>query len=119
MSCFLCAFFQPKKLGFVNFGNLRKKKQDDGEEYVCPMDLGQASASGSSKVFRPGLDIRPYEEDDLDRLEQVTVVVVQVGAAMLGCVRGGVCACAHTLYFSELPLFFIPFWSCNMNYYKI
>ncbi|KAL8219198.1 UNVERIFIED_CONTAM: Liprin-beta-1 [Gekko kuhli] len=74
---------KPKKLGFGNFGNLRKKKQDDGEEYVCPMDVGQASGSGSNKVFRPGLDIRPYDDDDLDRLEQMEDsegTVRQIGA---------------------------------------
>lgn len=61
--------FQPKKLAFSNFGNLRKKKQEDGEEYVCPMDLGQGS--GSKKGFKPGLDMRVYDDDDLDRLDQV------------------------------------------------
>lgn len=63
--------FKPKKLAFSNFGSLRKKKQDDVEEYVCPMELGQASGSGSKKGFKPGLDIRVYDDDDLDRLEQV------------------------------------------------
>ncbi|XP_053114640.1 liprin-beta-1 isoform X3 [Hemicordylus capensis] len=74
---------RPKKLTFSNFGNLRKKKQDDGEEYVCPMDLGQASGSGSNKGFKPGLDIRVYDDDDLDRLEQMEDsegTVRQIGA---------------------------------------
>uniref|UniRef100_A0A8B9F7E0 PPFIA binding protein 1 n=1 Tax=Amazona collaria TaxID=241587 RepID=A0A8B9F7E0_9PSIT len=62
---------KPKKLAFSSFGSLRKKKQDDVEEYVCPMELGQASGSGSKKGFKPGLDIRVYEDDDLDRLEQM------------------------------------------------
>ncbi|ETE62068.1 Liprin-beta-1 [Ophiophagus hannah] len=63
---------KPKKLAFSNFGNLRKKKQDDGgEEYVCPMDLGQVAGTGSKKGFKPGLDNRVYDDDDLDRLEQV------------------------------------------------
>lgn len=73
---------KPKKLTFSNFGNLRKKKHEDGEEYVCPMELGQASGS-SQKGFRPGLDIRLYEEDDLDRLEQMEDsegTVRQIGA---------------------------------------
>lgn len=34
------------------------------------MELGQVSGS-SQKGFRPGLDVRLYEEDDLDRLDQV------------------------------------------------
>lgn len=63
---------KPKKLAFSNFGSLRKKKQDDVEEYVCPMELGRASGSGSKKGFKPGLDIRVYDDDDLDRLEQVS-----------------------------------------------
>ncbi|KAF7461939.1 Hypothetical predicted protein [Marmota monax] len=61
---------KPKKLTFSNFGNLRKKKQEDGEEYVCPMELGQVSGSATKKGFKPGLDMRLYDEDDLDRLEQ-------------------------------------------------
>ncbi|NXG20929.1 LIPB1 protein, partial [Grallaria varia] len=74
---------KPKKLTFSNFGSLRKKKQDDGEEYVCPMDLGRASGSGSKKGFKPGLDIRVYDDDDLDRLEQMEDsegTVRQIGA---------------------------------------
>ncbi|XP_068046807.1 liprin-beta-1 isoform X4 [Anomalospiza imberbis] len=74
---------KPKKLTFSNFGNLRKKKQDDVEEYVCPMELGRASGSGSKKGFKPGLDIRVYDDDDLDRLEQMEDsegTVRQIGA---------------------------------------
>ena len=72
--CFcLCFFLKPKKLTFSNFGNLRKKKQEDGEEYDCPMELGQASGGTSKKGFKPGLDVRLYDEDDLDRLEQVNM----------------------------------------------
>ncbi|XP_069346074.1 liprin-beta-1 isoform X5 [Eulemur rufifrons] len=74
---------KPKKLTFSNFGNLRKKKQEDGEEYVCPMELGQASGSASKKGFKAGLDMRLYDEDDLDRLEQMEDsegTVRQIGA---------------------------------------
>ncbi|XP_036036754.1 liprin-beta-1 isoform X2 [Onychomys torridus] len=74
---------KPKKLTFSNFGNLRKKKHEDGEEFVCPMDLGQASGSSSQKGCRAGLDMRLYEEDDLDRLEQMEDsegTVRQIGA---------------------------------------
>ncbi|VCW77088.1 unnamed protein product [Gulo gulo] len=74
---------KPKKLTFSNFGNLRKKKQEDGEEYVCPMELGQTSGSTSKKGFKPGLDMRLYDEDDLDRLEQMEDsegTVRQIGA---------------------------------------
>ncbi|KAM5299434.1 liprin-beta-1 isoform 1-T1 [Ctenodactylus gundi] len=74
---------KPRKLTFSNFGNLRKKKQDDGEEYVCPMELGQESGSASKKGFKAGLDMRLYDEDDLDRLEQMEDsegTVRQIGA---------------------------------------
>ncbi|KAM8802582.1 liprin-beta-1 isoform 8-T8 [Rhynchonycteris naso] len=74
---------KPKKLTFSNFGNLRKKKQEDGEEYICPMELGQASGSGSKKGLKPGLDMHLYDEDDLDRLEQMEDsegTVRQIGA---------------------------------------
>ncbi|XP_043417585.1 liprin-beta-1 isoform X5 [Prionailurus bengalensis] len=74
---------KPKKLTFSNFGNLRKKKQEDGEEYVCPMELGQASGSTCKKGFKPGLDMRLYDEDELDRLEQMEDsegTVRQIGA---------------------------------------
>ncbi|XP_053518191.1 liprin-beta-1 isoform X2 [Artibeus jamaicensis] len=74
---------KPKKLTFSNFGNLRKKKQEDGEEYVCPMELGQASGNMSKKGLKSGLDMRMYDEDDLDRLEQMEDsegTVRQIGA---------------------------------------
>ncbi|NWR77745.1 LIPB1 protein, partial [Centropus unirufus] len=77
------AKIKPKKLAFSNFGSLRKKKQDDVEEYVCPMELGRAPGSGSKKGFKPGLDIRVYDDDDLDRLEQMEDsegTVRQIGA---------------------------------------
>ncbi|KGL80914.1 Liprin-beta-1 [Tinamus guttatus] len=74
---------KPKKLAFSNFGSLRKKKQDDVEEYVCPMELGRVPGGGSKKGFKPGLDIRVYDDDDLDRLEQMEDsegTVRQIGA---------------------------------------
>ncbi|KAF6121170.1 PPFIA binding protein 1 [Phyllostomus discolor] len=74
---------KPRKLTFSNFGNLRKKKQEDGEEYVCPMELGQASGNSSKKGLKPGLDMRLYDEDDLDRLDQMEDsegTVRQIGA---------------------------------------
>ncbi|XP_051817066.1 liprin-beta-1 isoform X8 [Antechinus flavipes] len=70
---------KPKKLTFSNFGNLRKKKQEEMEEYICPMELGQAAKKGYSS----GLDICLYDDDDLDRLEQMEDsegTVRQIGA---------------------------------------
>ncbi|NWT71210.1 LIPB1 protein, partial [Prunella himalayana] len=77
------AKIKAKKLSFSNLGNLRKKKQDEVEEYVCSMELGRTSGSGSKKGFKPGLDIRVYDDDDLDRLEQMEDsegTVRQIGA---------------------------------------
>ena len=39
------------------------------------MELGQASGGTSKKGFKPGLDMHLYDEDDLDRLEQVNVTL--------------------------------------------
>lgn len=55
---------QPKKLSFGNFG--RKKKQEESEEYVCPMDVEMPKG----RSFQKGFELQIYE-DDLDRLEQV------------------------------------------------
>ena len=59
---------QPRKLSFGNFGNLRKKKQDENEEYVCPMDVEMPKG----RSFQKGYELQIYE-DDLDRLEQVSL----------------------------------------------
>lgn len=59
---------QPKKLSFGNFGNLRKKKQEENEEYVCPMDVEMPKG----RSFQKGFELQIYE-DDLDRLEQVSI----------------------------------------------
>ncbi|XP_078805011.1 liprin-beta-1b isoform X8 [Oryzias latipes] len=56
---------KPKKLPFSNFGSLRKKKQDESEEYVCPMDVEMPKGQS----FQRGFELQIYE-DDLDRLEQ-------------------------------------------------
>ncbi|XP_074126774.1 liprin-beta-1 isoform X2 [Sminthopsis crassicaudata] len=72
---------KPKKLTFSNFGNLRKKKQEEMEEYICPMELGQASRNAAKKGY--SLDICLYDDDDLDRLEQMEDsegTVRQIGA---------------------------------------
>ncbi|XP_053575053.1 liprin-beta-1 isoform X15 [Bombina bombina] len=74
---------KPKKLVFSNFGTLRKKKQEEGEEYVCPMELGQNSENNIIKPLRAGLDLRMLDDEDLDRLEQMEDsegTVRQIGA---------------------------------------
>ncbi|XP_061578097.1 liprin-beta-1b isoform X2 [Cololabis saira] len=69
---------KPKKLPFSSFGNLRKKKQEENEEYVCPMDVEMPKG----RSFQKGYELQIYE-DDLDRLEQMEDsegTVRQIGA---------------------------------------
>lgn len=69
---------KPRKLSFGNFGSLRKKKQDENEEYVCPMDVEMPKG----RSFQKGFELQIYE-DDLDRLEQMDDsegTVRQIGA---------------------------------------
>uniref|UniRef100_A0A8C5MF90 PPFIA binding protein 1 n=1 Tax=Leptobrachium leishanense TaxID=445787 RepID=A0A8C5MF90_9ANUR len=77
------AKLKPKKLPFSNFGTLRKRRQEESEEYVCPMELGHSSANSIIKPLRAGLDIRVLDDEDLDRLEQMDDsegTVRQIGA---------------------------------------
>ena len=55
-------------MSFGNFGSLRKKKQEESEEYVCPMDVEMPKG----RSFQKGFELQIYE-DDLDRLEQVSL----------------------------------------------
>ncbi|XP_029289209.1 liprin-beta-1b isoform X2 [Cottoperca gobio] len=69
---------KPRKLSFGNFGSLRKKKQEESEEYVCPMDVQMPKG----RSFQKGFELQIYE-DDLDRLEQMEDsegTVRQIGA---------------------------------------
>uniref|UniRef100_A0A3Q4G782 PPFIA binding protein 1b n=1 Tax=Neolamprologus brichardi TaxID=32507 RepID=A0A3Q4G782_NEOBR len=47
---------KPKKLSFGNFGGLRKKKQEENEEYVCPMDVEMPKGRSFQKGFMTLLD---------------------------------------------------------------
>ncbi|XP_030627648.1 liprin-beta-1 [Chanos chanos] len=67
---------KPRRLSFGSFGTLRRKRQDENEEYVCPMDVQMPQSSS----FQKGLRIY---EDDLDQLEQMEDsegTVRQIGA---------------------------------------
>ncbi|KAM3869976.1 liprin-beta-1b [Diretmus argenteus] len=71
---------KPRKLTFGGFGSLRKKRQDENEEYVCPMDVEMPKGRSFQKGF--GVELQIYE-DDLDRLEQMEDsegTVRQIGA---------------------------------------
>ncbi|XP_073785337.1 liprin-beta-1b isoform X7 [Danio rerio] len=70
---------KPHKLAFVGFG--RKKKQEDNEEYVCPMDVEMPKGRSFQKGYR-GMELQIYD-DDLDRLDQMEDsegTVRQIGA---------------------------------------
>ncbi|XP_033997139.1 liprin-beta-1b isoform X5 [Trematomus bernacchii] len=69
---------KPRKMSFGNFGSLRKKKHEENEEYVCPMDVQMPKG----RSFQKGYELQIYE-DDLDRLEQMEDsegTVRQIGA---------------------------------------
>ncbi|XP_041110969.1 liprin-beta-1-like isoform X6 [Polyodon spathula] len=73
------AKLKPRKLAF---GSLRKKKHEEIEEYVCPMDVAMPTGSSFQNACKRGMEIRLYD-DDLDRLEQMEDsegTVRQIGA---------------------------------------
>ncbi|XP_078075709.1 liprin-beta-1b isoform X10 [Mustelus asterias] len=74
---------KPRKLAFSNFGSLRKRKQDE-EEYICPMELGLPAGTGFRQGNKiKGIELRVYNEEDLDRIEQMDDsegTVRQIGA---------------------------------------
>ena len=61
---FSLLLLQPRRLSFGGFGTLRRKRQEDSEEYVCPLDVQMPQSSS----FHRGLVVY---EDELDQLEQV------------------------------------------------
>ncbi|XP_051952726.1 liprin-beta-1b isoform X3 [Xyrauchen texanus] len=70
---------KPHKLAFGGFG--RKKKQEDNEEYVCPMDVEMPKGRSFQKGYR-GMELQIYD-DELDRLDQMEDsegTVRQIGA---------------------------------------
>ncbi|XP_069759174.1 liprin-beta-2 isoform X3 [Narcine bancroftii] len=41
---------KPKRLSFSHFGHLRKKRFDEGNDYICPMDLIKPAASHGNNI---------------------------------------------------------------------
>uniref|UniRef100_A0A673XAQ9 PPFIA binding protein 1b n=1 Tax=Salmo trutta TaxID=8032 RepID=A0A673XAQ9_SALTR len=66
---------KPRKMSFGSFGSLRKKRQDDSEEYICPMDVEMPKG----RSFQKGYELQLYE-DDIDRMEDSEGTVRQIGA---------------------------------------
>ncbi|XP_077376169.1 liprin-beta-2 isoform X2 [Festucalex cinctus] len=64
---------KPKKLGFTQFSHLRKRKPDESEDYICPIEGGQLTVNGISRTpsaalrgVSPNLDRQPkkYEHGE-------------------------------------------------------
>ncbi|XP_056281467.1 liprin-beta-1 isoform X2 [Pseudoliparis swirei] len=66
---------KPRRLSFGGFGTLRKKRHDDADEYVCPMNVEMPKSSS----FQAGV---LYEEhlDHLEQMEDSEGTVRQIGA---------------------------------------
>ncbi|XP_053270771.1 liprin-beta-1 [Pleuronectes platessa] len=64
---------KPRRMSFGGFGTLRRKRQDDSEEYVCPMNVEMPKSSS----FQTGE--RLYE-DHLEQMEDSEGTVRQIGA---------------------------------------
>ncbi|XP_032361485.1 liprin-beta-1 isoform X1 [Etheostoma spectabile] len=67
---------KPRRLSFGGFGTLRKKRQDDGEDYICPMDVEMPKSSS----FQKGLRIYEGHLDHLEQMEDSEGTVRQIGA---------------------------------------
>ncbi|XP_034719461.1 liprin-beta-1 isoform X3 [Etheostoma cragini] len=66
---------RPRRLSFGGFGTLRKKRQDD-EDYICPMDVEMPNSSS----FQKGLRIYEGHLDHLEQMEDSEGTVRQIGA---------------------------------------
>ncbi|XP_072905996.1 liprin-beta-2-like isoform X8 [Hemitrygon akajei] len=62
---------RPKRLSFSHFGNLRKKKVDESNDYICPMDFMQPAANGSQQNSGGSRPRKAVADKDLSRLGQV------------------------------------------------
>ncbi|XP_072554549.1 liprin-beta-2-like isoform X4 [Paramormyrops kingsleyae] len=64
---------RPKKLGFPTFGNLGKKKFDEGIHYICPPDLPPLALNGAPGGQSPLMD-RGAGRPEQDLTPQMTEV---------------------------------------------
>ncbi|XP_026218281.1 liprin-beta-1-like isoform X2 [Anabas testudineus] len=67
---------KPRRLSFGGFGTLRKKRPDDGEELICPMNLEKPKNSS----FQRGVLTFEDNLDDLEQMEDSEGTVQQIGA---------------------------------------
>nr|XP_046202992.1 liprin-beta-2b isoform X5 [Oncorhynchus gorbuscha] len=64
---------RPKKLGFSNFGHLRKKRCDESTDYICPLEAAQVQAvlNGPHRPYSGFRGLSPILDRDPDRRQQV------------------------------------------------
>ncbi|XP_072519431.1 liprin-beta-2b isoform X2 [Salminus brasiliensis] len=64
---------RPRKLGFSNFGHLRKKRSDDSTDYICPLEAAQVQAllNGAQRPYTGFRGLSPILDRDPERREQV------------------------------------------------
>ncbi|KAM7367258.1 hypothetical protein PAMP_015173 [Pampus punctatissimus] len=65
---------KPRRLSFGGFGTLRKKRHDDGDEYVCPLNVEMPKSSSFQR------SVQMYEENYLEQMEDSEGTVRQIGA---------------------------------------
>uniref|UniRef100_A0A673Z2P8 PPFIA binding protein 2 n=1 Tax=Salmo trutta TaxID=8032 RepID=A0A673Z2P8_SALTR len=78
---------RPKKLGFSNFGHLRKKRCDDSTDYICPLEAAQAQAqlqavvNGAHRPYSGFRGLSPILDRDPDRREQRSsmLLIIMIG----------------------------------------
>ncbi|XP_015231638.1 PREDICTED: liprin-beta-1-like isoform X1 [Cyprinodon variegatus] len=67
---------KPRRSSFGGFGSLRRRRQDDGEDYVCPMNVEMPKSSSFQR------NVYVYEEtfDPMEQMEDSEGTVRQIGA---------------------------------------
>ncbi|XP_029969822.1 LOW QUALITY PROTEIN: liprin-beta-1-like [Salarias fasciatus] len=73
---------KPRRLSFGSFGSLRKKRHEDGEEYVCPMNVEMPQNSSfhrSVPAYQEQLEQLEHLEQ-LEQMEDSEGTVRQIGA---------------------------------------
>lgn len=59
----ILSLLQPRRLSFGGFGTLRKKRSDDSDEYICPMNVATPTSLQRARV-------QSYQEEE-EEMEQV------------------------------------------------
>ncbi|KAK7891800.1 hypothetical protein WMY93_023763 [Mugilogobius chulae] len=67
---------KPRRLSFGSFGSLRRKRQDDSDEFVCPMNVEMPKSSS----FQRSAHLYENHLDHLEQMEDSEGTVRQIGA---------------------------------------